>query len=36
LTNIRIVDLNDSQYSFASDGVSLSKESYISISNILI
>ena len=36
LNNIRIVDLNDSQYSFASDGVSLSKESYISISNILI
>jgi lysophospholipase L1-like esterase len=36
LNNIRIVDLNDSQYSFASDGVSLTKESYISISNILI
>ena len=36
LNNIRIVDLNDSQYSFASDGVSLSKESYISVSNTLI
>ena len=36
LNDIRIVDLNDSQYSFASDGVSLTKESYISISNILI
>ena len=36
LNSIRIVDLNSPQYSFASDGVSLSKESYISISNILI
>ena len=36
LNSIRIVDLNDPQYSFASDGVSLTKESYISVSNILI
>mgnify|MGYP003632811957 FL=1 len=36
VNNVRIVDLNQSQYSLASDGISLTKESYISISNILI
>ena len=34
--NVRIVDLNRDEYSISTDGVSLSKESYISISNILI
>ena len=36
LTNIRILDLNSAQYNLGIDGVSLSKESYISVSNILI
>ena len=36
LTNIRLLDLNSPQYTLGVDGVSLSKESYISISNILI
>lgn len=34
--DVRIVDLNDSQYALGFDGQSLTKESYISISNILI
>jgi hypothetical protein len=36
LANIRLVDLNSPLYTLGVDGVSLSKESYISISNILI
>tara|TARA_R110002153_G_scaffold220433_2_gene372905 strand:+ start:907 stop:2001 length:1095 start_codon:yes stop_codon:yes gene_type:complete len=36
LSNIRLEDLNSPQYTLGVDGVSLSKESYISISNILI
>lgn len=34
--NVRIIDLNDSQYSLGNDGQALTPESYISISNILI
>lgn len=36
LTDIRLLDLNSSQYSLGVDGISLSKESYISVSNVLI
>ena len=36
LNNIRIIDLNSSQYTLAFDGQSLTKESYIAISNLLI
>ena len=36
LNNIRIVDLNDSAYSLDVDGASLTRESYISISDSLI
>lgn len=34
--DVRIVDLNDPQYTLGFDGQSLTKQSYISISNILI
>lgn len=36
LTNVQLIDLNDSKYELGFDGVSLSEESYISISNVLI
>lgn len=36
LNDIRIVDLNDSQFTLGFDGVQLTKESYISLSNLLI
>lgn len=35
-SNVRLVDLNDSQYTLDLDGQQLTKESYISISNLLI
>lgn len=35
-SNVRLVDLNESQYQLGLDGQQLTKESYISISNMLI
>lgn len=36
INNIRIIDLNENQYTLGFDGVQLTRESYISISNLLI